>query len=127
MLPPATHARAAADLHPGAVPRERAVAAEVPVNLVYGGVPHAVMMATPDDLEDFALGFSVTEGIVAAAVDIRGIAIEPHPAGIVLNVSLVPNALRRHLARGLYHPRRSAGRYHGRLQARPAIDQPAAG
>jgi FdhD protein len=100
VLPPATHARAAADLHPGAVPRERAVAAEVPVNLVYGGVPHAVMMATPDDLEDFALGFSVTEGIVAAAVDIRGIAIEPHPAGIVLNVSLVPNALRRHLARG---------------------------
>lgn len=76
------------------------MAAEVPINLVYGGAPHAVMMATPEDLEDFAVGFSVTEGIVTSASDIRGVVIEPHAAGIVLNVSLVPNALRRHLARG---------------------------
>lgn len=74
------------------------VAAEVPVNLVYATLPHAVMMATPADLEDFAYGFSLTEGIAAAA-EIRGVVAREVPRGIVLEVDLVPAALRRHMAR----------------------------
>ncbi len=40
------------------------IAEEVPVSLMYNGIPHVVMLATPTNLEDFALGFSITEGII---------------------------------------------------------------
>src|SRR5512147_271542 len=46
------------------------VAEEVPVALVYNGIPHVVMMATPADLEDFALGFSLTEELIRAPGDL---------------------------------------------------------
>lgn len=75
------------------------VAEEVPVNLVYATLPHAVMMATPADLEDFAYGFSLTEGVVTAPAEIRGVAAREVARGIVLEIDLVPAALRRHMAR----------------------------
>jgi FdhD protein len=58
------------------------VAAEVPVALVFNGISQAVMMCTPQDLEDFALGFALSEGILDAAADCRDIAVRPvAPAG----------------------------------------------
>ena len=77
----------------------RALAVEAPVNLVYGSVPHAVMMTTPGDLEDFAYGFSLTEGIVDSAEEIRSVSVEAAPEGLRLLVDLVPGRLREHLAR----------------------------
>lgn len=53
-----------------AEPVEEVVAAEVPVALVYNGLSYAVMMASPADLEDFALGFSLTEGLADAPSDL---------------------------------------------------------
>lgn len=60
----------------GTVTRERdLVAEEMPVALVYHGVPHAVMLATPADLEDYAVGFTLTEGLVARPDEIRGVEV----------------------------------------------------
>ena len=46
---------------------------ETPIEIAFGGAPFAVMMATPGDLEDFAVGFALTEGIIEAIEDIRAI------------------------------------------------------
>ena len=54
----------------------RAVAVEAPVQIVIGGAPFAVMMATPSDLEDFAIGFALTEQIADNVSDIRGVEVE---------------------------------------------------
>ncbi|MFM2066734.1 MAG: formate dehydrogenase accessory sulfurtransferase FdhD [Pseudomonadota bacterium] len=55
-----------------------AVAAEVPVALVYNGISHAVMLASPIDLEDFALGFSLAEGLIDSVDDLLDCEITPH-------------------------------------------------
>ena len=77
----------------------RVIPAEVPVNLVYGGIPFAVMMATPSDLDDFAVGFSLTEGVIQAPDEIRGIRIKPEEKGLRVFIDLTPDRLREHLAR----------------------------
>src|ERR1700712_1980366 len=51
------------------------VGQEWPVALVYNGISHAVMMCTPRDLEAFAVGFSLTEGLVARGSDIQDIEV----------------------------------------------------
>ena len=67
--------------------------------LVYDGVTHAVMMASPADLEDFALGFSLTEGKIARGSDIAELEIVEHPDGIEARMWLVPDAGRDVTAR----------------------------
>jgi len=49
------------------------IAAEVPIALVFNGISHAVMMATPQDLSAFALGFALSEGLIDSTADCRGI------------------------------------------------------
>ena len=67
---------------------ETALATEVPVALVYNGQPHAVMMCTPADLEDFAVGFSLTEGIVARAGEIARCDVVRYGRGIELQLEI---------------------------------------
>ncbi|WP_111420629.1 formate dehydrogenase accessory sulfurtransferase FdhD, partial [Rhodoplanes roseus] len=66
----------------------RTVPEEVAVALVYDGTTEAVMMATPSDLEDFGVGFSLTEGIVTAPAEIGELSVVPGPAGIELRMWL---------------------------------------
>ncbi|MBN9262639.1 MAG: formate dehydrogenase accessory sulfurtransferase FdhD, partial [Hyphomicrobium sp.] len=67
---------------------ERELPVEVPVALVYDGTTHAVMMASPTNLEDFALGFSLSEGIVSAPDEIEGVEVVEHAEGIELRMWL---------------------------------------
>lgn len=100
--PPASAAVTAQPLRFGAEPaqaREIEIAVETPINIVYGNMPYAVMMASPSDLEDFVTGFSLTEGIVRSADEIRGIAVEPKDEGVIVTVELAPGRFREHLAR----------------------------
>lgn len=89
-----------------AEPKTDWIAEEVPVALVYNGISHVVMMASPKDLEQFALGFSLSEGIIASPADIFGIDIAPGCRGIEVQIEL---SSRRFM--GLKERRRSlAGR-----------------
>ena len=61
------------------------LAEETPVALEFNGISHATMLATPADLEDFAVGFSLSEGIIDSVTDVRGIDVLPQCDGIVVH------------------------------------------
>ncbi|AKC88405.1 hypothetical protein WQ53_13405 [Pseudoxanthomonas suwonensis] len=62
------------------------LAEEAPVELRYNGRSFAVMMATPLDLEDFAWGFSLSEGRIGRAADIRAVDVQPRLEGFVVDI-----------------------------------------
>ncbi len=64
------------------------LAVEVPVGLEYNGISHAVMLASPADLEDFALGFSLTEGIIADASELYDCEVESRPDGRLVHIEI---------------------------------------
>ncbi|MDU8924479.1 formate dehydrogenase accessory sulfurtransferase FdhD [Pasteurellaceae bacterium LIM206] len=68
--------------------REEILAAEVPVALVYNGISHTVMMSTPADLEDFALGFSLAEEIVDKPSDVYGVDVVETCNGIEVRLEI---------------------------------------
>jgi FdhD protein len=72
-----------------------AVAEEVPVAMVYNGLSHVVMMASPTDLEDFALGFSLTEGIIETKAEFADCEIARAGEGIEARIEISSRAFFR--------------------------------
>ncbi|WP_315918153.1 formate dehydrogenase accessory sulfurtransferase FdhD [Mesorhizobium sp. SP-1A] len=77
----------------------RLVPEEAPVAFSYAGTTHAVMMASPADFEDFALGFSLTEGIVGSPDEIEDIVVQDLGAGFDIQIRLRDRANTRFEAR----------------------------
>lgn len=69
------------------------LAEETPVALIYNGISHAVMLATAQDLEDFALGFSLSEGIVQDKSELYGVELRVQPKGIELHCDIASERL----------------------------------
>jgi FdhD protein len=67
---------------------EDAIVTEVPVALVYNGVSHVVMMATPSDLEDLALGFSLSEGVLERGEQLLDLELFEREHGIELAITI---------------------------------------
>ena len=104
MREPVTSVNCSIWRHQGETAGKRIIPEETAVAFSYDGSTYAVMMATPQNLEDFAVGFSLTEGVVSSAAEIRQLDIVEHDSGIELRMWLAePRAAalsqrRRHLA-----------------------------
>ncbi|SKA71900.1 FdhD protein [Thiothrix eikelboomii] len=68
------------------------IAEEVPLALIYNGIAHAVMLGTPADLEDFALGFSLTEGLISHAKDLHDVEVVVSELGLELHLEIASAA-----------------------------------
>jgi FdhD protein len=74
---------------------EECVAEEVAVALEVNGIAHAVMLATPADLDDFALGFLLSEGIIDSRRDLLDVEVEAVASGIALRAEVVQRCVHR--------------------------------
>ena len=77
----------------------RAVAVEAPVAVSFLGIGYAVMMATPADLDDFAVGFARAERLIDDVAEVTGIALDEAENGLLLGIELVPERHDRVLRR----------------------------
>lgn len=77
----------------------RPLAAEVPISLTFNGVAHVVMMASPQDLEDFALGFALSEQIIEAPEQLTAVEVRPMENGILVQAE-IPKDQHHHLLEG---------------------------
>jgi FdhD protein len=107
-------------------PRVDCVAEEVPVALHYNGRSFAVMMATPRDLEDFAIGFSLSEGLVDSIDQLRDVEANPRLEGIELAITVSPEAPAARIDRAeRLLPGRSGCGMCGTRELEDAVRQPA--
>lgn len=91
---------------PNGTPTLDTIAEETPIAFEYNGISHTVMLATPSDLEDFALGFSLTEGIVENRSEVFDIELVEAEAGITVQIKIAGGAF----AKLKEHRRSLAGR-----------------
>jgi FdhD protein len=84
----ATNLKVASLTRSGVAPAERRIAAEVPIAISFNGIGYAVMMATPADLEDFAVGFARSERLIESASDVVGIERSEGDKGMLLEIEL---------------------------------------
>ena len=76
-------------------PAETSLAAEVPIALEYNGIAHAVMLATPADLEDFAVGFTYSEGLIDDPAEFYGMEVLASEQGMTLAIDIAAAAFAR--------------------------------
>jgi len=74
---------------------QRAIAGESPLSIEYGGIAYAVMMVTPADLEDFIIGFSLSEQLIASPSDVVSMEIAELEQGWVARVTLRSELMER--------------------------------
>jgi FdhD protein len=97
--PPAVELRRLAVGRVGDEWGERSVPEEVAISLTYNRDSHAVMMATPLDLEDFGVGFSLNEGLIGGLAELTEIEVCRHELGLELRMALGSEATLRSLER----------------------------
>ena len=71
------------------------IAEETPIAMVFNGISHVVMMATPDNLEDFAKGFSISENIVSDIEEIYSIEVNRTDVGIEIDINISNEAFNK--------------------------------
>ena len=71
------------------------IAEETPIAMVFNGISHVVMMATPDNLEDFAKGFSISENIVSDIEEIYSIEVNSTDVGIEVDINISNEAFNK--------------------------------